>query len=57
VACGAQHIGETVAGEIDEAQVGIAPVDRRQLGEAFERFEILLNGAAVEARLRLGERH
>src|SRR4051794_5480126 len=50
-----QHVGVPVAGEIGEAEVGIAPVDPGQRLEWGEGFPVFINGPLVESRRRAGE--
>ena len=52
---GDQHVGQSVAGDVDEFEVGIVPVELGQAVEALERGEIALRGARVVARLDPGK--
>ena len=49
---GQQRVGVPVAVEVDEAQVGVVPADRRELLERAERLPVAVVGALVEARAR-----
>src|SRR5262249_6700635 len=50
-----QHVGMTVAGQVDEAQVRIVPVETRERSETAERKPVSVNGAFVKAGRWSGE--
>src|SRR5436190_23169525 len=45
-----QHVGVAVAGDIDEFEIGIAPVEDRQRGKWPERLPVLVLGPLEEPR-------
>ena len=52
-----QEVGKPVAGEIDEFEVGVAPVQHRQRLEGSERLPVLILGALEESRASARRSH